>query len=75
MNKKIIGLTLCASLFVLSLAVEVQQIQVNVSDFLREIAEWWHANAWPPLNSLALNHRTHSPAAATITRPGKGWKC
>ena len=39
----------------------VPDIRPNIGALLREIAEWCDANAWPPLNSLAVNHRTHKP--------------
>lgn len=29
---------------------------------LGEIAKWCSANNWPPLNALAVNHKTHEPS-------------
>ena len=56
--------------------VGVPDIRPNIGAFLREIAGWCDANAWPPLNSLAVNHRTHKPGPGYDKAPGctlEGW--
>jgi hypothetical protein len=48
----------------------VPEIRPNIGAFLREIAEWCDANAWPPLNSLAVNYHTHKPGPGYDHAPG-----
>jgi hypothetical protein len=45
-------------------------LKPTVGRFLREIAEWCHANGWPPLNTLAVNHDTRRPGRGYDGAPG-----
>ena len=48
----------------------VPHLNPTVGTFLREIAEWWHDNGWPPLNSLAINYGTRKPGRGYDGAPG-----
>ena len=45
-------------------------LKLTVGKFLREIAEWCHENGWPPLNGLAVNHKTLRPGNGYGDAPG-----
>lgn len=48
----------------------------GVGRYLQEIAEWCHANVWPPLNSLAVNQESRMPGDSYDAAPGcslLGW--
>ncbi len=42
----------------------------TVGHFLREVAEWCHANGWPPINALAVNRETRMPGEGYVGPPG-----
>jgi hypothetical protein len=42
----------------------------GVGPFLREVAEWCAANAWPPINALAVNRETRMPGEGYDGAPG-----
>jgi hypothetical protein len=48
----------------------LRYLQRNVGPFLREIAEWCHDNGWPPINSLAVNHKSRQPGEGYDKAPG-----
>jgi hypothetical protein len=48
----------------------VSQVKPAVGGYLREIAQWCHANGWPPLNALAVNYDTRRPGRGYDAAPG-----
>jgi hypothetical protein len=42
----------------------------GVGPFLREIAEWCQNNDWPPINALAVNHKSRMPGEGYDKAPG-----
>lgn len=45
-------------------------LKPKVGKWLREIALWCHENGWPPLNALAVNHKTLRPGSGYGEAPG-----
>jgi hypothetical protein len=42
----------------------------NLGKLLREVAQWCHANSWPPLNALVVNHKSRRPGRGYDRAPG-----
>ncbi len=49
---------------------DVSYLTHRVGDFLREVAEWCHANDWLPINALAVNKNTRMPGEGYDGAPG-----
>jgi hypothetical protein len=48
----------------------LSHLKPDVGKFLREVAQWCHDSGWPPLNALAVNHKTRRPARGYDSAPG-----
>ncbi len=48
----------------------LQYLTHSIGHFLREVAEWCHANGWPPINALAVSKESRMPGEGYNAAPG-----
>jgi len=51
-------------------AAGLPHLASNPGPWLREVAAWCHDNGWPPINALAVNHRSRRPGPGYDNAPG-----